>query len=1065
MRKAKILFTLMAALFAIENQVQAQSGAVTLSGTVTDVEGAPLPAITVYEESRLSNGTVTDESGAYSLKVPENAVVIFSALGYVEVREKIAGRKVINVVLKEDNISLEASEVVSVGYGTVAKRDLTGSVAQVDIDELRKAPVVNFDQAIQGRVSGVVVSTADGEVGSTASIIIRGNNSLTQSNEPLYVIDGFPSESSYATSISPSDIASIDILKDASATAIYGARGANGVVVITTKSGQEGKPTVSFSSSLTSSKITGYVELMDAYEFAKLQEDIHTTRGMSSPYTDGVDDQGNIVHGYYSPEDYRNIDSIDWQKMIYRTAWTQNYNVSVSGGNRNSGTRYIASASLLDNSGIIINSNFKRYQGRLGLVQTLGSKLEMDFRLNYSRTAKSGVSPTEAYATGTSSAYLLYSVWGYRPTTPIRYGKTSEELVNSLIDEDNGVVIDSRFNPVKSVQNEHHRNIRDYVTANLALTYTIAPALKLKISGGWVNYNDRKEEFNNSQTSTGNVRSSSGRGVNGAIYWTKRDSWVNENTLTFDKVLKRNHRLNAVVGVTFQGENIDYQGVRAFHMTTEALGLNGMHTGDYQTVTPYERDWTLMSYLARVNYSYKYKYYLTASFRSDGSSKFPSDNRWAYFPSVSAAWNFNREEALKQLSWLSNGKLRFSWGQTGNNRTSTPYDYYAIITTSPGVATTFDYVIEGANAAGYYSSNMANEKLKWETTAQTDLGLDLGFWDNRVKLTVDLYHKTTRNLLLNATLPGSSGYRTAMINIGSLRNRGLEISLDMVPLRKKNFEWDVNFNIAFNRNKVLALTNNQDVLMTTVSWDSQFASQYAYTTQIGKPAGLMYGFIYEGTYKPEDFDGSGLLRGIPYLKDVGHDGVREGYPRYADINGDGVVDDKDRTVIGCGLPIHTGGFSSSFHVYNFDLNIFFSWSYGNDILNANRLVFENGYRYNLNQFASLSNRYRAGENTTSDIPCAYAQGIEYYSSRVVEDGSYLRLKTLSLGYNVPDKVMKKYGMSGVRIYISGENIWKWTNYSGADPEVSTRGSILSPGFDWAAYPRSFGLTAGLSLNF
>ena len=253
--------------------------------------------------------------------------------------------------------------------------------------------------------------------------------------------------------------------------------------------------------------------------------------------------------------------------------------------------------------------------------------------------------------------------------------------------------------------------------------------------------------------------------------------------------------------------------------------------------------------------------------------------------------------------------------------------------------------------------------------------------------------------------------------------------------------------------------------MTTVSWDSQFASQYAYTTQIGKPAGLMYGFIYEGTYKPEDFDGSGLLRGIPYLKDVGHDGVREGYPRYADINGDGVVDDKDRTVIGCGLPIHTGGFSSSFHVYNFDLNIFFSWSYGNDILNANRLVFENGYRYNLNQFASLSNRYRAGENTTSDIPCAYAQGIEYYSSRVVEDGSYLRLKTLSLGYNVPDKVMKKYGMSGVRIYISGENIWMWTNYSGADPEVSTRGSILSPGFDWAAYPRSFGLTAGLSLNF
>jgi len=1038
----------------------------TVSGKVVDESGAPLPAITVFEDGKTTNGVLTGMDGVYKITVPSDATVVFSSLGFTEIKEKVAGRASINVTMKEESLSLDAAEVVEVGYGSVAKRDLTGSVSKVDMDELKKAPIVNFDQAIQGRVAGVVVTTSDGEIGSGASITIRGNNSLTQSNEPLYVIDGFPSESSYATSIAPSDIESIDVLKDASATAIYGARGANGVIVITTKNGTEGKPVVNFTASVTTNEITSRVELLDGYEFALLQQDIYLGRGTSCPYTDGRDaETGQNIRDFYSIEDYKGMASIDWQDQVYRRSWTQNYSVSLSGGSKAGGTRYNASFSALDMDGIIVNSNFQRYQGKFSIIQKIGKKMTLDARVNYSHTGKVGVSPTDASSTGTSSSYLLYSVWGYRPTTPLKYGKTSEDLINSLIDEDNGVVIDSRFNPAKSVREEYRNRIVDLIQANGSLTYEILPSLKLKISGGYTTNTQRTEEFNNTNTSTGSPLSTSGRGVNGAIYWGSRNSWLNENTLTWTKSINRKHRINLLGGITFQGDKYNYQGVKSYHMTTEALGLNGLNTGDYQTVTPYQRDWHLMSYLARLTYSYNYKYYLTASFRADGSSKFPTANRWGYFPSASFAWNFNREDALKNLSWLSNGKFRASWGKTGNNRTSTPYDYYAIITTSPGSTTTYDYVSDGKIVAGYYPSNMENAKLKWETTSQTDLGLDLGLFDNRIKLTADVYQKTTRDLLLAATLPGSSGYTSAMINIGSLRNRGLELTLDLVPVKTRNFEWDFNFNIGFNRNKVLALANNQDVLMSQCSFDGQYNTQYAYTTQIGKPAGLMYGYIYLGTYKADDFDGTGLKRGVEYMEELGREGTHEGYPHYKDINGDGIVNDYDRTVIGSGQPIHTGGFSNSFRYKGFDLGVFFSWSYGNDILNANRLVFENGYRYNLNQFKSVANRYNKFTNPTSDIPCAYAGGIENFSSRVIEDGSYLRLKSVSLGYNLPKKATTALHIGDCRIYVSGENLWTLTNYSGNDPEVSTRNSVLTPGFDWAAYPRAFGLTAGINLKF
>lgn len=1054
MYKLTVLLTMLALLTGSVWDMSAQN--TDVKGRVTDKAGEPLVAVTVFESGNTSNGTVTDMDGNYSITVPTTATLVFSCLGFEEVQETVAKRDIINVTMAEEQLSLDAAEVVSVGYGSVTRRDLTGAVSKVDMGEMMKAPVTNFDQALTGRVAGVVVSTSDGSLGAEANITIRGNNSLTQSSAPLYVIDGFPSESSLALSLNSADIESIDILKDASATAIYGARGANGVIVITTKQGVEGKPKINFSASWTGSKIANKIDLMDGYEFVEFQTDRYGVYNGTNPYLD----EG------YTLEDYKDAVWLDWQDEVYRPALTQNYNISLSGGSKEMGNRYNISFSALDQDGIIVKSNFQRYQGKINFIQKIGKKIELNVLANYSRSVTNGVTPTDAQQSSSASGWLIYSLWGYRPVKPLKNGSI-ENYMDELVDEDVNSADDYRFNPAKTVRNEYRKTIVDYLNANASLSWTIIDDLVLKVSGGYTMNKRRREEFNGSQTYTGYAGSPSGKGINGAIYWTDQITWLNENTLTWTKHVRRNHHLNLLAGVTFQGQNMDYKGVRAEQLSTEALGLNGLNTGEYQNVTPYERDWTLMSGLFRLNYNYKYKYYLTASFRADGSSKFPADNRWGYFPSAGLSWNFNREEALKNSRWLKNGKLRLSWGLTGNNRTTTPYDYYAQITTIPGDTQSYDYVFNGQVVSGYFPNNMSNEKLKWETTEQWNVGLDLSFFENdRIRVTADWYLKNTYDLLLQATMPASSGYTSAMMNIGSMRNSGWELSLETLNINHKNFQWNTTFNIAFNRNKVTALTQNQYSLFSAVNWDQRFNSQYPYITQVGKPSGLMYGYIYEGTYKADDFANGSLLKpGIPYSAATGRSNVKPGDPRYKDINGDGVIDDNDRTVIGCGQPIHTGGFGNSFYFYGFDVNIFFSWSFGNDILNANRLIFENGNIANLNQLASYTDRYDSVKNPDSDMPAIRANDMFVYSSRVVEDGSFLKLRNVSVGYTLPRNVLRKMHFDTMRVYVSADNVWTWTKYSGPDPEVSTRNSVLTPGFDWSAYPRSIGVTAGVSFTF
>lgn len=969
-----------------------------------------------------------------------------------------------SIVLEEDTKVLD--EVVVVGYQEVRKKDLTGSVAKADMNELLNTPVGSFDQTLGGRIAGVNVSSSEGTPGGTMNIVIRGNNSLTQDNSPLYVIDGFPVEdAAIASTINPSDIESLDILKDASATAIYGARGANGVVIITTKKGKVGKAQITYDGSVTMHHVTRTIPMMDAYEFVKLQ---------AETYPASI---ANLTGGYlmeyqgkqWTLDDYRGIFQYDWQDEILRTALQHNHNIRLTGGTE--GVRYNASVSYYNQDGILLNSGYERFQARANTV-IKRDKLDISLTTNYSRSIQTGSTPSETSYSGMNN--LFYSVWGYRPVT--YPNKSMESLLNDVMDEAIDSSNDYRFNPIRSLKEEYRKYYINNLQLNGYVSYEFIKGLKLKVSGGYT-YDARKnDQFNNSNTRYGGPTSTDK--VNAQIIRNERLTWLNENTLTYQTNIKKKHFFNSLVGITFQNSDYEYYSLKSTHIPNESLGMAGMADGTLSSSSSLKSSWSMMSYLARLNYNYKSKYYATASFRADGSSKFSKKHRYGYFPSGSLAWNFMEEEFMAPIKKVVGaGKLRVSWGLTGNNRIG-EYDYYALLQMLKEKQG--DYISNGSIPSGVYPFDndmssvgmvpvsLPNEDLKWETTEQWNVGLDLSFFNERLNFTADVYRKTTRDLLLEASLPLVSGYYSATKNIGKVRNDGLELSLSTVNVQTKDFTWTSDFNIAFNKNEVLELAENQLSLTTAARFDQNYNSQPSYIAKVGLPMGMMYGYIYEGTYKYDDFVKSGnsytLKDNVPYFSSEAN--TQPGMPKYKDVNGDGIIDTNDRTIIGRGLPIHTGGFTNSFTYKGFDLSVFFQWSYGNDIMNANRLFFENaGGKKDLNQFASYANRWTP-ENPESDIPAATKSASNnVISSRIIEDGSYLRLKTVTLGYTFPKALIAKAKLSNARVYVAAQNLWTWTSYSGYDPEVSVRNSALTPGLDFSSYPRAFTLSFGVNLGF
>lgn len=1031
-------------------------------GTVTDEKGETLPGVNLLVKGD-SKGTVTDIDGKFSITVPaSSSIIVFSYIGYETKELKVIIGKPMQVILKEESKSL--NEVMVIGYQDVRKKDLTGSVAKANLGDMMKAPVASFDQALAGRVAGVNVSSAEGSPGGTMSIVIRGNNSITQGNGPLFVIDGFPVEDpSVGASLNPNDIESIDVLKDASATAIYGARGANGVIIISTKKGVAGAPKITYDGSYGVQRVIKKIPVMDAYEFVRLQQEIDpNTVNSATGYLGTYDGKT------YTLDDYRNATQFNWQDMILTDAPQQNHSVSLTGGTQD--VRYNASASYFDQDGVVINSNYNRIQGRLSTT-VRHKKLNINLSTNYSQTSTFGSSPSQQVSSGMTN--LFYSVWGYRPVT--QPGVDINTLLDNSTDAGVDQLNDYRFNPILSLNNEYRKNVTSYNQYNGFVEYEFMKGLKLKVSGGYTVDNRRGEQFNNSKTRYGSPISIDH--VNATFDNAIRKTWLNENILTYQTNIKKMHSINSMIGMTMQGSDYSYYSMKTKDIPNESLGMAGMYQGTPIQANSGIAEWSLLSYLGRINYNYKSKYYFTASFRADGSSKFPAQNRFGFFPSTSLAWNFMEESFMNPISSVvKNGKLRLSWGQTGNNRVG-EYDYYAQLQVSQGSGGNYmgigDYITgiypfnNVVTTVGSFPSNLPNKALKWETTGQTNAGIDLSFLDDKINFTFDWYNKITNDLLLRAALPISSGFGSAMKNIGKVQNEGVEFTLNTVNVKNKKFSWTSNFNISFNKNKVLELTENQLSMLTNAYFDQNFTASN-YIAKIGYPVGMMYGYIYEGTYKVDDFDYNGstytLKTGIPHY--TSENNTQPGFPKFSDLNDDGIIDSNDQTIIGRGAPIHTGGFTNNLEYKGFDLSVFMQWSYGSDLLNANRLMFEGfNKKKEVNQFASYADRWTF-DNQDSNIPVVSASSSNgLFSTRVIEDGSFLRLKTLTLGYSLQPKVLKKLKMTKVRAYVSAQNIFTLSNYSGYDPEVSIRNTALTPGLDFSSYPRAASVNAGVNVIF
>ncbi|MEI6753624.1 MAG: TonB-dependent receptor [Paludibacter sp.] len=1077
-------------MFAQNQKVTSSAKDKVISGSVVDTKGEAIVGASVLSEGT-KKGTITDLNGKFTLTVNENSTLIVSYIGYNKTAVPVNGKNTIKIVLTEDAKILD--DVVVVGYGQQRRKDVTGSLGRVEITDMIKAPVGNFTDALSGRVAGVVVSAPDGQPGSAPTIIIRGAGSVTQDNSPLWVVDGFPIENYNNNAINPNDIESINILKDASATAIYGARGSNGVILLTTKKGKLGAPIVNFNTSVFSYEINKKMPVMNAQQYLQYQIDRDNAAKNYAKDANGgivvpVRTNTESMYFTYAPNglaDYADK-TVDLQDYMFRKAYGQSYNLSISGGSDK--TKYFVSGNFLNQDGIMINTGFQRVQGKVVLDQNINDRVKLGINVNYSRNLQNGSSPlasnTPLYSTSVQSPFT--NLWGARPVTPLQSDGSSFDLINGFQDQqftDGSVTNSLFFNPVVNQKNAYNVRTTDNLTANGYLNIAFTPELSLRSTLGYVTNATEADVYYGPKTSQGSPLTNSGqtKGSNGSINNYIYSSWSNENILTYNKTIQKRHYINLTGLVSEQGGTLKSYGLSSIFCPNPDLLVSGLDEGTPVSNTSTASLWTLASFMARLNYNYDSRYYITFSNRFDGSSKFAQDRQWGNFSSGALKWSFANEKFMKSIkNTVSSGAFRYSLGQTGNNRVS-DFASYSTMTIGTMVA---PYVFNNTIPAQAIAGVTGNPTVQWETTTQSNVGIDLGLFKDRILIVADYYLKKTDNLLLNKSASPTSGYPNVMANIGSLENSGVELSINTVNVRNKNFEWTSSFNISWNRNKVLSLGNGQIQRSDATGFDGSYLSTPSYISKVGQPIGQFYGLVWDGNYQNGDFNYLPSLN--PSALNVGAAGshwllkdnvptngtarasIQPGDIKYKDLNGDGVIDANDYTVIGRGLPIHTGGFGNNFKFYNFDLNIFFQWSYGNNIQNANRMVFEgNGGKAMtyLNQFASYVDHWTP-TNTSSPNYRIWGQGNPgMYSSRTIEDGSYLRFKTLSLGYNVPADFLKKLKLKDFRISFSAQNLLTLTRYSGFDPEVSSYNSVLTPGFDWSAYPKGRTYALGIDMKF
>ena len=1027
----------------------------TIGGTVRDENGNPLSGASVTVKGS-TTGTATDENGRFSLVVPDDAaVLVISYTGYASTEVSIRGKTVVTVSMRIDDNTAE--EVVVVGYGTQKKSDLTGAVSSVKGGDLTKLPSQRVDQALQGRASGVSVQNTDGAPGGNATIRIRGGNSITGSNNALVVVDGLQGVD--INTINPNDVESLEVLKDASATAIYGARGANGVILITTKKGTAGKAVFNYNFNIGSQQLNHKLDLLSAGDFARKANDNAATQTgtASSPITPVIP---------FTDKQISDLDAsggTDWQDVIFRSAMIQNHLLSVSGGTEN--VRYFVSGGYLDQQGIVVNTDYKRYTLRSNLDLKLSKWLTAGFNLNVIKD-KGNIPPIgEGTRFGDILGQVINTVDRFDPATPV-FDATGAYNFKALKGGpgDSKIYADPDvWNPLATARETSAETNTIKNEISTFLEFKLLEGLTFRVSGGVrLNNADGKHYYN--------TKTQPGRGVSGLgdLSTDQFQYFQNSNILNYTRTFNQKHRIN-ITGVAEQqliqskSTFINAQGFFSDNTGIDDLGGAAQINERYNT----NAKQTLNSFLGRVNYTYNDRYMFTASYRADGSSVFGANNKWGYFPSAAVAWKASEENFIKDLQFFSTLKARASWGETGNQAIQ-PYQSLATLVSG------YNYAYDGNTSAniGFALGIPGNPDLKWETTAQTDLGLDLGFFNDRLTATIDVYEKKTTDLLLNKQVEAYSGFSTKLANVGSVNNRGLEISLGGRPVQGADFRWTSNFNISFNRSKVVALLNDLPLAIRTNTgggyqiYASGFSLKYL---QVGQPIDQMRGYVNLGTWSEAERAEAAAFGQLP------------GDAKWKDVNGDGKItrDEDGNQVIGNASPNFIYGWQNVFSYKNFDLTFLIQGSQGNDIFNAVRIKTENPTN---GTSANLKNRWTI-DNQHTDVPAFTSTlersqqitgpnqtagiGVDQRSSRWVEDGSYARLKNITLSYNLPASFLSRAKISRLSVYVTGANLITITKYTGYDPEVSSFnvGGAGGLGIDLSNYPSSRTYIAGINLAF
>ena len=970
--------TLLALLVSIITFAQG----VTVKGTILDENKEPLIGATVQVKGE-TTGAAADLDGNFTLKAKKNATLVVSYIGYLTQEVRLQGKTQVTIQLIPDSKTLD--EVVVVGYGTMKKSDLTGSVASVAAKDIEGYQTSSVAGALGGQIAGVQITSTDGTPGAGFNISIRGVGTLTGDASPLYIVDGF--EVSDIDYLSNSDIESIEVLKDASSSAIYGARAANGVVLITTKSAKVGKTTVTYNGSATYRKISKTLDLLSPYEFARLQGDIDP-KYKDTYYKEGEETEG-VPYKYQTLDDYIGVAGVDWQGETFNPTWSQDHNVTIMGGTDN--TKYNGSLSRYVENGIFKNSGFDRTTAKFRLDQKINKKVSFNLTVNYAMTNRKGVGTS-----GDSGRFnMLAQILSARPTGGLKM--TNEELLESAIDPEmlNSGESLAQVNPVKQAESVTNEKRAEMWSANASVNWQIIKGLTFKTSGSYNTTNNRtdifyrdgsKEAYRNGEKPYG--RTQMGRDVR----------WTNTNTLTWkDKVKKHNYDVMLAHEVSFRSS--EYLLGEAMDFPFDNLGNNNLGLGATPSkVNTDYYDKTLLSFFARANYNYDNRYLLTATVRTDGSTVFSQKNKWGFFPSFSAAWRVSEEAFMKDLKWISNFKVRFGWGIVGNDRISNylSLDMYSNI----------KYGIGNNTVTVLTPKQLKNSNLKWEGSSSVNLGVDLGFLDNRLNVTADFFIKNTKDLLLAQSLAQATGFTSQWQNIGKIQNRGIELSITSTNIQTKDFTWNTNFNISFIRNELKALADGASHMYARSGFDSNFTG-YDYIAKVGESLGLIYGYEFDGVYQYDDFytdtDGKlvlkpGVTQNSRYSTGVKGEpnGARPGAVKYKDQDGDGDITTKDRTVIGNAMPKWFGGITNTFEYKGFDLSFMFQFNYGNDIYNATRLYATQTRSGRRNMLAEVADRWTP-TNASNSVPSTKGYITNDVYSRFVEDGSFLRLKNLTLG--------------------------------------------------------------------